>query len=59
MRFGSGYDATGVESSPLETGERHGRESSKKVCAPHLLLRSNHRQILQYLVRGNGKDSGH
>jgi hypothetical protein len=41
------HNATGVESSLNEAGGRHGSESSKKVCASNLLLRSKHRQILQ------------
>jgi len=36
------YDAAGVEHSPIEAGGRHDTESSKKVRAPNLFLRSDH-----------------
>lgn len=59
MLFRNVYDSTGIESSWIEAGERHDSQSSKKMCAPGLFLRSNHGQILQCHVRGHGKDSRH
>jgi hypothetical protein len=53
------YPATGVESCPIEAGGIHDTESSKEMRAPHLHLRSDHRQILQCGVRSHGKDPRH
>ena len=53
------YDAARVEGSPIEAGGRHDTDSSKKVRAPDLFLRSNYGQILQRRVRGDGKGSRH
>jgi hypothetical protein len=47
------------ENAVSEAGGRHGTESSKKMRAPDLHVRDNHGQILQYRMRGYGKDAGY